>query len=103
MKRPMVYLSAAAVAAAPLMVTEPADAVPRHDGRGNDIQSFCRELVASGAAPWLSMGECVSLNISSDTEKGGFVAHTCDSWRDLDELELAGFTSYAECIRRFTP
>ena len=103
MQKPMVYLAAAAVMAAPLMATNPAHAVPRHDGRGNDIQSFCRELVASGDAPWLSMGECVSLNLSSDTEKGGFVAHRCDNWRDTDELELAGFSSYADCIRRFTP
>ncbi|WP_310468242.1 hypothetical protein [Sphingomonas sp.] len=103
MKKPMVYLAAAAVVAAPLMATDPAHAAARKDGGASDIQSFCRELVASGDVPGLSMGECVSLNISSDSEKGGFVAHRCDNWRDAAELELAGFSSYADCIRRFTP
>ena len=102
MGRPLVFLSAAAIVTASLIGSHPLQAKPGGGTSGKEVQSFCRELVASGDLPWLSMGECVSLNNSTDTEKGGFVAHRCDNWRDTDELELVGFTSYADCIRNFT-
>jgi hypothetical protein len=102
MNKPILFLSAAAIVAAPLIAAGPLQAKPRGGDGGNDVQIFCRDLVASGDVPWLSMGECVGLNNSTDTEKGGFVAHRCDNWRDTDELELVGFSSYADCIRNFT-
>jgi len=98
----MSLFSAAALIVASLISATPAVAAPGNGGGASEIKSFCRDLVASGDVPWLSMGECVSLNISTDTEKGGFVAHRCDNWRDAGELELVGFSSYADCIRNFS-
>jgi hypothetical protein len=103
MNKPMSIITTAAMIVAPLIGAAQAVAAPGKSAGGSDIQFFCRGLVASGDVPWLSMGECVSLNISADAEKGGFVAHRCDNWRDADELELAGFTSYSDCVRNFTP
>ena len=103
MKRRMFLLSAVAMTTAPFMSATPAIAKPGNAGGASEIQAFCRDLVASGDVPWLSMGECVSLNISADNEKGGFVAHRCDNWRDAGELELAGFSSYSDCVRNFRP
>ena len=103
MKKQMFLLTAVAMITAPAISATAALAAPGKAGGARDIQSFCRDLVASGDVPWLSMGECVSLNISADAEKGGFIAHRCDNWRDTGELELAGFSSYSDCIRNFTP
>ena len=102
MRRQMFLLPAIAMITVPLAGPAPALAKPGNAGGAREIQEFCRDLVASGDVPWLSMGECVSLNNSTDTEKGGFIAHRCDNWRDTDELELVGFSSYADCIRNFT-
>jgi hypothetical protein len=101
MKSQMLLLSAMAMITAPLASAAPALAKPGNAGGAKEIQQFCRELVASGDVPWLSMGECVSLNLSTDTEKGGFTAHRCDNWRDSGELELVGFSSYSDCIHNF--
>ena len=103
MQRSMSLLAVMAIVTAPVVSATPAQAAPGGAGGASAIQEFCRDLVASGDLPWLSMGECVSLNISADAEKGGFVAHRCDNWRDTDEVELAGFSSYADCIRNFAP
>jgi hypothetical protein len=99
----MSLLAVMAIVTAPVGSVTPAHAAPGGKGGASVIQEFCRDLVASGEIPWLSMGECVSLNISTDTEKGGFIAHRCDNWRDAGELELTGFHSYSDCIRNFTP
>ena len=103
MKSQMFLLAAVAMSTAPFATAAPALAKPGNAGGASEIQEFCRGLVASGDVAWLSMGECVSLNISSDAEEGGFIAHRCDNWRDSGELELVGFSSYSDCIRNFTP
>jgi len=63
------------------------------------IVDFCKELVDSGDVPWLSTGECVALNLSSDAELHNFWVHRCDNWRDEGVLDLLGYSSFSECVR----
>jgi hypothetical protein len=62
-----------------------------------EIQRFCDELFESGDLPWLSVGECVALNISSDAERHNFWVHRCDNWRDEGILEQF-YNTYSECV-----
>ena len=62
-----------------------------------EITEFCKELAEEGGTPWLSVGECIALNISSDAEKHNFWVHRCDNWRDEGVLEQL-YSSYSECV-----
>ena len=57
---------------------------------------FCKELVKD--VPWLSVGECIALNLSSDAEKHNFLVHHCDGLRDEGILEQ-NYSSYSECVQ----
>ena len=84
-------------------VALPATAVAGPQGRGvsdriQEIREFCKDLAEEGGVPWLSVGECIALNISSDAEKHNFWVHRCDNWRDEGVLEQL-YSSYAECVQ----
>jgi len=86
--------------AAPIAL--PAAAIAGPQGRGvsnriQEIREFCKDLAEEGDVPWLSVGECIALNISSDAEKHNFWVHRCDNWRDEGVLEHL-YGSYAECV-----
>ena len=73
-------------------------ASPNGTSGGSVIAQFCKDLAEEGGTPWLSVGECVALNNSSDAERHNFWVHRCDNWRDEGVLELVGFDSFSECI-----
>jgi hypothetical protein len=101
MSKKTLALGLLSVTGAPLVLQSPAIAAPAGPRASADvpqIQQFCKELAAEGGTPWLSIGECVALNISSDAERHNFWVHRCDNWRDEGLLELVGYSSYSECI-----
>lgn len=100
MSRQALALALLCVIAAPVAL--PASAVAGPVGRGVSgnmpgIQKFCKDLAEEGGTPWLSVGECVALNISSDAERHNFWVHRCDNWRDEGVLEQL-YSSYSECV-----
>jgi hypothetical protein len=101
MSKHALALALLSVIAAPIAL--PATAVAGPFGRGAsanmpEIQEFCKQLAKEGGTPWLSVGECIALNISSDAERHNFWVHRCDSWRDEGLLDDVGYSSYSECV-----
>ena len=89
-----------------IAVAMPASALakPSDGGRSNNLPDvqFCKDLAAEGFLPWLSVGECIALNNSTEREKQNFWVHRCDNWRDeglLDEF----YNSFSECVHDFRP
>ena len=78
----------------------PASAVAAPLGRGGENQKFCKGLVEEGGIPWLSLGECIAWNNSTDREKHNWWVHVCDSWRDEGLLENH-YSSYTECVHDY--
>jgi hypothetical protein len=73
--------------------------VPGRSGTAPDVQ-FCKDLAADGYLPWFSVGECISLNLSTSWELQNFWAHHCDNLRDEGWLEESGIT-YSECVHEY--
>jgi hypothetical protein len=78
----------------------PASAVARPSGRSVEIQQFCKELVAEGGTPSMSLGECIALNNSTSREKHNWWVHVCHNWRDEGLLDNH-YSSYAECVQDY--
>lgn len=72
---------------------------PGRSGTKPDVQ-FCKDLAASGYLPWLSVGECIALNLSSDEEVHNFKVHSCDSLRDEGLLKRI-YSSFSECVQDY--
>ena len=83
-------------------ISLPASAVAAPLGRGVENQQFCKELVAGGGTPSMSLGECIALANSRDSEKQNFWVHVCHNWRDEDLLDNH-YSSYSECVHDYEP
>jgi hypothetical protein len=97
--RATLMLLALTVLASPLEAAQSQASSRNSSGQGQSTAEFCMDLAESGDIPWLSVGECVALNLSSDAEAHNFWVHRCDNWRDEGLLELVGYGSYSECVR----
>lgn len=93
-------LTMAAIGAACLLSpVAPAVAAPsgsNNQGANAELLDFCYGLIASGIFPSLTLGECMSYNLSSDA---GFKAHFCDFLRETGAFGDYGYTSYSDCVR----
>ena len=93
-------LMMAAVGAA-CLITPAAPLAAQTNGSNNqganaELLEFCYDLIASGIFPGLTVGECVSYNLSSDS---GFKTRFCDMLRDTGTFDDYGYTSYSDCVR----
>jgi hypothetical protein len=79
----------------------PASAVAAPLGRGGENQAFCKDLIAEGGTPSMSLGECIALNNSTAREKHNWWVHVCHNWRDEGLLDDVDYSSYSECVHDF--
>lgn len=91
----------AALVAGALLLTTPtigfaAPPTPTAQPDNQQVQNYCYGLMASGDYPGLSLGECVSFNVTSEQ---GFVTKFCDFVRESDAYTDYGFDSYSDCVR----
>ena len=62
---------------------------------------FCKDLIAEGGTPSMSLGECIALNNSTAREKHNWWVHVCHNWRDEGLLDDVNYSSYSECVHDF--
>ena len=92
--KPIQIIAALSLLASPLPASTAA-AINHQSGTqgvNDELLAFCYDLIASGEFSDLSLGECMSFNLTPDA---GWRAHYCDLLRETDQL--AG--TYSECIR----
>ena len=77
--------------------------VPRDRGVSNTIAEtqFCKDLVEEGGVPWLSVGECIALNNSTDEERHNWWVHVCHNWRDEGLLDDLNYSSFSQCVHDY--
>jgi hypothetical protein len=86
-------------------ISLPASALAGPLGRGvsnnmSETQEFCKDLLAEGGTPSMSLGECIALNNSTSMEKHNWWVHVCHNWRDEGLLENH-YSSYSECVHDY--
>ena len=106
MCRPAVALALISFIAAPIALPMSAVAGPLQRGVSSNMsetQGFCKDLIAEGGTPSMSLGECIALNNSTAREKHNWWVHVCHNWRDEGLLEELNYSSYSECVHDFEP
>ena len=88
---------------APIALPASAIAGPLKRGVSNTAAEtqFCKDLVAEGGTPSMSLGECIALNNSTAREKHNWWVHVCHNWRDEGLLEEVNYSSYSECVHDY--
>ena len=88
-------------------VALPASAIagPRELGVSNNMAEtqFCKDLIAEGGTPSMSLGECIALNNLTAREKHNWWVHVCHNWRDEGLLDDVNYSSFSQCVHDYDP